>query len=113
MRFLILITAFLFSGLALAQTPPVEGMDWITSVILFLKQVPTAGPYVAKAFEIVAIVASISTGLSAGLLIILRVPQVIALWADAQNVAREIENFEKKVLPWLAYLSMFNVQKKK
>jgi len=42
---------------------------------------------------------------------LLKIPEVGARWAGAKDLADKIEAFGKKIIPWLKYLSLFNVQK--
>lgn len=115
----VLFSCFLLTGLTYAadvfvQTaPPTEGFDWLPMVIEYLRSIPTVGPHLEKVFSVIAIIASVATALTACLFVILRIPQVGAMWLGAEKALAYLEKFEKKILPWLAYLSIFNVQKKK
>lgn len=104
---------FAVDAMAQAATPPVEGFNWIPMVIEFLRNIPTVGPILETIFSVIAIVASVATALTASFMVVLKIPQLVAIWTDAPKALEYLKKFENKVLPWLAYLSIFNVQKEK
>lgn len=114
----ILLSVFMLTGLlmgvdAMAQTPPVEGMDWLTQVIHFLYAIPQAQPVLGKVFLVAGALSAALTALAIFLETLLVIPQVVALWRGADEFAEKVKKFREKFLPWIKYLSMFNVQKKK
>jgi hypothetical protein len=88
------------------------GFEWLGMVIQFLGNVPKVGPILAQVFGIVALIATVATALSVAVQSILKAPELVARFSGAKELAEKIDAIAKKVLPWLQYLSIFNVQKK-
>jgi hypothetical protein len=107
------IAVFIISGMAYAQTPPAEGLEWLTSVINFLLGVPYVGPVLVFVIKWASIISGIATALSAALVTILKLPEVVAIFSGSQKWLERIQWVKEKILPWIQYFSMFNVQKKK
>lgn len=105
--------ALIFPECAMAQTPPGDAPAWITSVINFLSGIPYVGPVIVFILKWSAILSAITTAVSSAVIAVLKVPEVIALWTGSAKWLERIQWFKNKVLPWLQYLSQFNVQKKK
>lgn len=117
MKLIVGMAAFLMATVAWAQVAepvpvPIPGFEWIAMVIAFIQNIPGVGPVLAVAFEIVAMIAAVATALVVFVQTILHVPYIVAKWAGASVLAEQIKAVSDKVLPWLKYLSMFNVQKK-
>jgi len=111
--FLTLAATMLLSFSAFAQTAPIDGFEWIPSVLGMLKAIPAVGKYLVYVFEFAAVASASLTALAVFLKSVLAIPQLAAKWAGATELAEKIKSFEEKVLPWIQYFSMFNVQKKK
>lgn len=111
MKSLIILLVCFFSLGAIAQDVPIKGFEWLSSVILMIKSVPALGKYLAYVFEFAAIASASLTALAVFLKSILTVPQLIAKWSGAEDLAVKIKEFEEKILPWVEYFSMFNVKK--
>lgn len=109
----ILISVFLYSGSVFAQSAPIEGFEWLNSVIIFLQGIPSIGEYLAIFFQVMAVLSTGLTALAVFLETLLSVPEIIARISNSDAIAAKIKSFKEKILPWIKYFSMFNVQKKK
>lgn len=115
--YLIAGAVLLFSMTALGQeTPPVIGdpasFEWLGAVVTFLSAVPYIGPVIVAVLKWVGLIASIATALSVLAQAILVIPEIVAKWAGATEVSAQIKKYSDLILPYLKYLSIFNVQKK-
>lgn len=110
--FLCAAAFFGFSSVAFAQVAPQEGFEWLPALIGMLNGIPAVGKYLAIAFQVAAVTSASLTALVVFLETILKIPEVAARWAGAEDLADKIEEFKNKVLPWIKYFSMYNVQKK-
>lgn len=108
--FLILLVP-LMAFADVAVDPVFNPPEWLASILLFIKGLPYAGPVLIQIFKWSGVLAVVMTTLSVAVITLLKIPEVAARWAGAASVADKIEAFGKKVIPWLKYLSMFNVQK--
>ena len=118
MKTFILLT-FMIPSMAFAQESPqfpVQGFEWVSTLAQFvlnaLASVPAIGGWLAPVAVLMGMVAAVLTVLSAAAVAVFKLPQVVAKWAHAPVLAAKIEKVAAIVLPWLMYLSMFNVQKK-
>lgn len=97
----------------LAQVAPVEGLDWLTSVINFVSEMPYIGPVLVVIFKVASVASIALTALAAFLEVILTIPELVAKFSGATEFAAKVNKIKNKILPWIKYISMFNVQKKK
>ncbi len=104
--------ALTFCFSAFAQEIPAEGFEWLPGVISMLQSFPVVGKILAVVFEVLAVASVVLTGLAAFLKTILGISQLAAKWAGAEKASESIKKFEEKILPWIKYFSMYNVQKK-
>ncbi len=109
--FIFLFPVFAFAQSAVQVDALIAPPEWLASVILFLKSVPYVGPALVVAFKWAGILSGAMTAISLAAISFLRIPELAARWAGAKDLADKIDAVAKKVLPWLKYLSMFNVQK--
>lgn len=97
---------------AAASVAAPAGYEWIGAAVAFLQNMPAVGQYLAAIFSIIALISAVMTFISVAVHGVLTAPAVLARWAGASSIAAKIDAVTAKVLPWLQYLSMFNVQKK-
>lgn len=99
---------------ALAADVPAEVVppDWLVAVLMFLQSIPAVGGIIAKVVMWAGVLSSVMTAVSLGVQGILMGLSAIAGFAGLAGVAEQIKALSEKVLPWLKYFSMFNVQKK-
>lgn len=91
-----------------AAAPP----EWLGAVLQFVSSLPYAGPVIVALIKWAGLVAGIMTALSVFAQAVLAVPELVARWAGANEAAEKIRKISDVVLPWLKWLSVFNVQKK-
>lgn len=106
---------FLMPVLALAadEVDPATQYPWVGMVLGFLGGLPGVGDILAKVVSVVMVVGAVMTvvattldGLSKSLEGVLNV-------AGLKGIAEKVKAFHDKVTPWIKYLSLYNVQKKK
>lgn len=86
---------------------------WFGEVMTFLVSIPKVGPIIEQVIIWVGVAATVFTSLSIFAQGILAIPQIVAKWAGAHEFAEKVKKISEKVLPYLQYFSVFNVQKKK
>lgn len=113
-----LLMAFLvglfMSALAFAAVDPAQVVspDAVNAVLAFIGAIPKVGPIIVTVVSWLGLIAGVLTVLSAAVQAFLSLPEIVARWAGAHDLANKISAISGTVLPWLKYLSMFNVQKK-
>ena len=109
---LIVLAAVALPTLAYAADAPIPGLELIGVLVQYLSSLPGVGPILGKLFEIVALVGAVMTYLSVAAIGLLKLPELAARFAGLQGMADKLQAISDKVLPWLKWLSLFNVQKK-
>jgi hypothetical protein len=101
--------------------------DLIQPLVVAVAAIPKVGPIIVSAFKWVITIGGIFTALSiavSGILLtlsgLLKVPQMIAVWSNAPQMADKFEKwsiavkkFNDVIQPYLKYISQFNVKKSK
>lgn len=85
--------------------------DWLNGIIQFISQFSWGGEFVVKALKVVAFVAALLTCVTAiidGLVVFFKAIGQAKYLSFLQKIADLLD----KVRPWIAYFSMYNVQKK-
>lgn len=124
---LCVVSVFCFPLLAIAQTAsdPLAAPAWLLTVISvitnppeWLVGLPVVGKFVPKVLSVIltvfkwtGFVGAVMTALSVCVQSILKLPEIAARWAGAAAVADKIASVSQKIMPWLKYFSIFNVQK--
>jgi len=108
---LLALVAFGFAVTAYASTDPAVAVPWLGGIIGFLLSVPKVGVVLAQVFSIMATVAVVLTAVAAALDAIKVALAGSARLAGLENLAVVVENLLNKIIPWVKYLSMYNVQK--
>ena len=103
---------FAMPVLAFAQDSVTLPPEWLESFLLTVAAIPKVGPIIVEVFKWLGVIASVFTALSVALTVIVKIPEVTARWAGADEFADSLAEINKKIQPWLKYLSVFNVQKK-
>lgn len=109
----------LFPVLAFAVDPAVAADPaspipaYLTMLADVVTSIPVVGPVVLRVFEYAAIVGSIFTALATFALAVSKSVVGIARLAKLVELAAKLQALHDKVWPWIAYLSMYNVQRKK
>ena len=103
---------FAMPVLAFAQDAVVLPPEWLESFLLTIAAIPKVGPIIVEVFKWLGVIASVFTALSVALTVIVKIPEVAARWAGADEFADSLAEINDKIQPWLKYLSVFNVPKK-
>lgn len=115
-KLFLMVALWLVPMLAFAQEAPAEVPDWLQSAVLalvgMLNGIPAVGHVLSIVFQVLGIASAIATALSVCAQVILTSLSVVSGWAGLEGVALKIKAIQDKVLPWLKWLSIFNVQKK-
>lgn len=116
MKKLFIFCAFFGAVSAFAQSvDPGSQYPWLASVIGALMALKigsfAVGYYLGMVFQVLGFVASVMTILSVAVQSILALPEVVARFSGATALADKIKALSDKVVPWLKYFSIFNVQK--
>ena len=112
-----LLTVFFLTstGLVYAQAdvPVNEAPAWLLEFLTYIATIPKVGPILVEVAKWLGVLASVFTALSISITAILKIPEIVARWSGASDFADKLKAFHDKIQPWLKYLSIFNVQKKK
>ncbi len=112
---LVLGACALAPALAFAADPavlaPPAGFEWVAGVLAFLQTIPTVGPIIVIVAKVLGATSAFLTLASVFVQGVLAIPEVAARYAGAPDAAAKVKNFSDKVLGYLKYFSMFNVQK--
>lgn len=87
--------------------------DIILQLLQFLQAVPYVGPVLVMVLKWIAIIAPLMTALSVCAQAILAIPEVVARFNGAHDLADKIKYWSDKIVYWLSYLSIRNAQKPK
>lgn len=114
LRIILVLAICLLPSVAFAQAvdPTIVPPEWLIQVMVIVKKIPYIGPFVLEACKWAGVIASLMTALSVCAIAILKMPEIVAKKAGANELADKIKVISDKVLYVLKYLSMFNVQKK-
>lgn len=113
---LLIITILVMSFSVLASEPQKVSAvtispELINSLMLFLYSIPKVGPVLTSILSWVGLIASVFTAMSVCATTILKIPQLVALYSGADELAKKIDEISKKVKYYLDYLSVFNAKK--
>ena len=100
--------AYAFAEEVGAAVPP----EWLDAVLAFIASMPTVGPILVEVLKYVALVTTIATALSTAFIMIATALAGFFNLVGLQAAADKVKEWADKILPWLKYLSMYNVQKK-
>jgi hypothetical protein len=106
--FLFALPAHADDAVAAVTAPP----EWLGSILVFFQSLPYVGPVLVAVLKWMGVITTLFTALSIAVQAILTIPELVAKWAGAQKAADQIKKYSDIVLPYLKYLSIFNVQKK-
>lgn len=109
-----LVTAFAIAAdagataaAASAATPP----EWLSAVLDLVVSIPVVGPIVVTALKYVGLVAALLTALTTFVHSVSTAVAAVFQAAGLGNVAQKLLKLRDTVYPYLAYLSVYNVQK--
>ena len=90
----------------------VEIPSWVAPILTWLQTVPTVGPILIEVLKWLGIVAAVLTALAALMQALAAAFVGVAKLAGFVEFANKAKAFLDKVLAYVKYFSMFNVQKK-
>lgn len=91
-----------------ASAPP----EWAIALFQWVEGMPYVGPAIGWFVKVAGFVAAILTVISAFIWGLAESLKQVTTWAGMGKIASKVDEVTKKILPFLQYLSMFNVQKK-
>lgn len=112
--FLVIGLAFLFGFHAFADDVAAQapaGFEFLNALLPMLIAIPKIGPVLIWIFKVVGILASVMTAVSIFVASMLKIPEIAARLGGAKELADKFAKVYDKVMPWLMYLSIFNVKK--
>lgn len=111
---LITMIGIFFSISAFAAEPSVwEPPIWAKPVIDMILGVPTVGPIILGVLKWAGVAAALMTAISGGLTALTVTLKGVGDFAGWANFSTKVQAFYDKIYPFVAWFSMFNVQKKK
>lgn len=90
--------------------PPEEKITWVQSVVDFLQGIPAVGKYLAMLFSFLAILVPILTALAT---MLIGISKALSAAGKKVPVLATISDYVNVAVKWVAYASMYNVQKEK
>lgn len=118
-KIFLLAALFAFPVTAFAQEaalPPAEVPQWLEQGVMvlvgLLNGIPVVGHVLSIVFQVLGILAALMTATSVFAQSVLMALSGAFKAAGLDGIAAKIKAVEAKVMPWLKWLSMFNVQKK-
>lgn len=111
---LLMLCVFAFSLFAFGADPQAaaEVPSWVATVLAFLQGMPYVGPFLTGLLKWAVLASAIMTAISTCAMAILALLQGVSQWAGLVKIQAALAWVEANVMPWLKYLSMYNVQKK-
>jgi hypothetical protein len=115
---LVVVFACVFGMQVLADTdlavPMVEEVPaWLKMVMDFITAIPYVGPVVLTALKWIGVVAAVLTGVATLIGGVAKALSTIGEFLGFVTFANTVEAWLAKVWPYIAWLSMYNVQKPK
>lgn len=95
-----------------APADDVEIPSWVAPIVTWLQTVPTVGPILIEVLKWLGIVAAVLTALATLMQALAAAFVGVAKMAGFVEFANKAKAFLDKILAYVKYFSMFNVQKK-
>jgi hypothetical protein len=105
----LVMSAFAFADASAIPDP--SSLPWVGSVIQVLSGLPYIGPVLLKVISYSGAVAGVMTAVAVCAQAVLTALAGILNVGGLSTKANAVLAFEAKIVPWLQYLSIFNVQK--
>jgi hypothetical protein len=86
--------------------------EWLVFVLNLLISIPKIGPILVMGLKYMSILGGLLTALSMFLVAVLKSLEMLSFYLKLEHVLKPVIDFIQKIMPWVKYLSMFNVQKK-
>ena len=111
-----LALCFVFTVKAIADdvipVPVTDVPEWLRVIMGLVMGLPYVGPIVIEILKWVGVVAALATGISTTIAAILVTLRKIGKAAGFENFAAGVQKIFDIVWPYIAWLSIYNVQKK-
>lgn len=108
------LSCLLLSTLAFADPAPEAASpypSWLPLIVTQAEQLPTIGAAVQTGIAWAGTIAGVATAASVFLMTIFGSLQGVLHSTGLSNLATKVQAFEAKVMPFVQYWSMFNVQR--
>lgn len=93
---------------------PPPGLEWLTpQLVEMVERLPVLGHWVTVAFQYVGFIAAVATAAAVFFRALLRAASIFSWAIGLSGLADMIDRFERRVFPYLAYLSILNVPQSK
>ncbi len=110
---LLMIPMMLLGQEVVAESGATDLPAWVASLVTFVMGIPKVGPVIVAVIKWLAVGSAILTAISACLQAVGTALVAVGNVAGAQGFVDKVKAISDKILPWLKYFSMFNVQKAK
>lgn len=112
MKKFIILFSIMLPFAVFAQDAAADVPGWLSSVLGLISSLPIAGPALVFVLKYMGVVAAVMTAVSGILIAVSAGMKGIASLVGASSTVDKIEAVMVKIMPYIQYLSMFNVQKK-
>lgn len=108
----LVVLACVFVVRAQADVLPVEEVpSWMKAVMDFIVGIPGVGPFLLSVLKWMGVVAAVLTGIATLIMGVANALKAVGTALGFQEFAAKVDAIYKKIWPWIAWLSMYNVQK--
>lgn len=95
-----------------ADAVPMEEVPvWLKAVMDFVTSIPGVGPVLLSILKWMGVVAAVLTGAATMITGVAMALKKVSAGLGFQAFADKVDALYKKIWPWVAWLSMYNVQK--
>jgi hypothetical protein len=108
-----LFVLLIIPAICFGAVEPVELPEWVAAAVNFMTNVPYVGPVLVVVLKWASIISAIATALSLFVQAIFAALIGVGNFVGLEDEAEKFKSLSDKILPWLKYFSMFNVQKRK
>lgn len=110
---LVLTAVYSFSVHAeVLAADPTEVPSWLKLIIDWVVAIPAVGPVILSVLKWAGVVAAVLTGVATLVTGVAKSLEVLGQALGFQEFAKKVKAFYDAVWPYIAWLSMYNVQKK-
>lgn len=113
--FLALCSMFAVSAFA-EVVNPIEGGDipiWLKPILDMIIALPYVGPFILSVLKWIGVIAAVFTGVATLFAAVAKALQKMGELAGFVDFAEKVQGIYDAVWPWLAWLSVYNVPKRR
>lgn len=108
----VVIMACLSARYAFGADAPMDDIPvWLKAVMDFVTSIPGVGPVLMTILKWMGVVAAVLTGVATLITGVAVALKKLSAGLGFQQFADKVDVLYKKIWPWIAWLSMYNVQK--